>query len=152
MDLVESKKFYVDGLQGALGVAQVADSREYADELERYSQLITANPLPLEFYDDLVELMLAHSDNGSQARAWAHRVAVACCGKTHLYQDMGFQNRLSVSDIFHTHFPTLAQKNIGNAMRWKKFIYRQFCLTSGLPICPSASCSECPSRTECYAS
>ncbi len=147
MDIDQSKTFYVSKLQAMAGKRHsIPDT-----EVKRYSQLITANPLPLEFYDDLVELMLNHSDQSVQAKVWAHKIAIACCGKTHLYTDMGFEERQKVSSLFHTYFPTLAEKNIGNAMRWKKFLYRQFCLSSGLPICPSASCSECPSYSECYS-
>lgn len=146
MDLNESVSFYTQRLTQIVGVTVPS----WSDDVLRYSQLIVANPYPLEFYDDLTELMLSHSDNSQEAKIWAHKIAVGCCGKTHLYQDMGFNNRKPVSEIFHIYFPSLAEKNIGNAMRWKKFLYRQFCLSSGLPICPSASCSECPSYADCY--
>ena len=147
MDIQDLTTFYVTAIESIAGIYHT----ESLEEVERYSQLIASNPLPLEFYEDLTELMLSHSDSSEQAQIWAHKIAIACCGKTHLYMDMGFDSRQSISDIFHTYFPTLAAKNVGNAMRWKKFLYRQFCVTSGLPICPSASCSECPSYTECYS-
>ncbi|NRD75283.1 nitrogen fixation protein NifQ [Shewanella sp. VB17] len=120
-------------------------------EIHQFSQLIVINPRPLEFYEDLTELLIQYAtENDQQAKWWAHKIIIACCGKTHLYSDMGFKNRKMISALFRQHFPLLANKNIGNKMRWKKFIYRQFCLAEQLPLCPTASCSECPSKQECY--
>jgi hypothetical protein len=121
------------------------------DEIHQFSQLIVLNPGPLAFYEDLTELLMRDvAENDQEAKWWAHKIIIACCGKTHLYSDMGFKGRGIISALFRQHFPLLANKNIGNKMRWKKFIYRQFCLAEQLPLCPAASCSECPSRQECY--
>ncbi|MCL1126578.1 nitrogen fixation protein NifQ [Shewanella surugensis] len=123
------------------------------DEIERFSQLIVLNPGPLAFYDDLIELLTEHLSIHEKQMAlwWAHKMVIACCGRTHLYIDIGFEAREKMTILFNRYFPTLAKKNIDNKMRWKKFLYRQFCLAAQLPLCPTASCSECPSYQECYS-
>ena len=146
MDINQAKEFYISKFE-TISERKIFPSQE---EINRYSQLICRNPLYLEFYDDLLQLMIKFSDGSTQSKIWAHNISVACCGKTHLYLDMGFIQRSEVTNIFCEHFPLLAAKNINNAMRWKKFLYRQFCIDSNLPICPSASCSDCPSYNECY--
>ena len=120
-------------------------------EIHQFSQLMVLNPGPLAFYEDLTELLIQYVvENEPQAKWWAHKIVIACCGRTHLYCDIGFKNRKMISTLFKQYFPLLANKNVGNKMRWKKFIYRQFCLAEQLPLCPTASCSDCPSRQECY--
>lgn len=123
------------------------------DEIDQFSQLIVRNPGPLAFYDDLVELLTEYASSHEKQVAlwWAHKIVIACCGRTHLYIDMGFEERDKITFLFNRYFSTLAKKNIDNKMRWKKFIYRQFCISAQLPLCPTASCSECPSYQECYS-
>lgn len=149
MDTKEATDFYLNGLKQYNDSAILAE--HHLAETNLYSNLIVKNPLPLEFYEDLIELLIRHSNGSNEAKIWAHKIAIGCCGRTHLYLDLGFTERSKISQIFNTHFAALADKNEGNVMRWKKFIYRQFCLESGLPLCPTASCGECPTYTECYS-
>ncbi|WP_299007421.1 nitrogen fixation protein NifQ [uncultured Shewanella sp.] len=123
------------------------------NEIDRFSQLMVNNAGPLEFYEDLLALLTAHlsMQDKKQGLWWAHKIVIACCGRTHLYIDMGFEQRQSITALFTQYFPSFAIKNIDNKMRWKKFLYRQFCLAAQLPLCPTASCGECPSYQECYS-
>ncbi|WP_298773873.1 nitrogen fixation protein NifQ [uncultured Shewanella sp.] len=123
------------------------------NDIKRFSQLIVNNAGPLAFYDDLFALLTAHlsMQDKQQALWWAHKIVIACCGRTHLYIDMGFEERQGITALFNQYFPSFAIKNIDNKMRWKKFLYRQFCLAAQLPLCPTASCSQCSSYQECYS-
>ncbi|WP_299495814.1 nitrogen fixation protein NifQ [uncultured Shewanella sp.] len=123
------------------------------NDIAHFSQLMVNNPSPLAFYEDLMDLLQMHllMSDKQQALWWAHKIVIACCGRTHLYLDMGFKERQSITALFTQYFPSFASKNIDNKMRWKKFLYRQFCLVAQLPLCPTASCSQCPSYQECYS-
>lgn len=123
------------------------------NDIGHFSQLMVNNAGPLEFYDDLFTLLTEYVSPQEKQVAlwWAHKIVIACCGRTHLYIDMGFEQRESITALFTEYFPSFAVKNIDNKMRWKKFLYRQFCLVAQLPLCPTASCSQCPSYQECYS-
>ncbi|WP_366930755.1 nitrogen fixation protein NifQ [Marinospirillum sp.] len=36
-------------------------------------------------------------------------------------------------------------------MKWKKFLYRQLCMDSGITYCRSPSCEACSDYAECFA-
>ena len=146
MDKQQATAFYVQAFEKVCGInLPVCLQKEW-----RYIELIVHNSRPLAFYDDLMALLMRYCSASLDAKLWAHRVAISCCGKTHLYVDMGFSDRGYVSEIFHTYFPKLAKKNQNNTMRWKKFLYRQLCEELTLPVCPTASCDECPEHKACY--
>lgn len=148
MNKKEAEAFYIRAFEKTCGMKlPICLQKE-----RRYLELMVKDNRPLAFYEDLMELLLRHCYACFEAKLWAHRIAISCCGKTHLYLDMGFSNRRYVSQLFHLHFPKLAKKNINNAMRWKKFLYRQLCEELTLPICPVASCGECPDYSFCYTS
>jgi nitrogen fixation protein NifQ len=120
-------------------------------EINHFSELILNNPSPLMYYDDLHNLLIKNANkNEPLAKYIAHKIVIACCGKTHLYESLQFSNRKPVTELFEKYFSQLAIKNVNYAMRWKKFLYREYCLESSLPFCPTASCSECPSYSTCY--
>jgi nitrogen fixation protein NifQ len=86
-----------------------------------------------------------------QSEVWlAHIVAYSCCGRNHLWQDLGLANRGELSALMTVAFPTLAALNVGD-MKWKKFIYRHYCSKEGIYVCPAPSCSECADHAKCFA-
>ena len=77
------------------------------NDIDRFSQLMVNNAGPLEFYDDLLALLTAHlsMQHKQQGLWWAHKIVIACCGRTHLYIDMGFEQRHSITALFTRYFP-----------------------------------------------
>ncbi len=101
--------------------------------------------------DDLRELLLAYRANQHASEVWlADIVAHACGGRDHLWQDLGLAHRGELSSLMTLAFPALAALNAGD-MKWKKFIYRQYCSQEGIHVCPAPSCGDCAERTTCFA-
>lgn len=101
--------------------------------------------------DDLLQLLLEYRAGLRQSEVWlAHSVAYSCCGRNHLWQDLGLANRGELSTLMTVAFPTLAALNVGD-MKWKKFIYRHYCSREGIYVCPAPSCSECADHAKCFA-
>ncbi|QID19519.1 nitrogen fixation protein NifQ [Nitrogeniibacter mangrovi] len=102
-------------------------------------------------WDDLRKLMLDHRAGRHRAETWmADIVATACAGRDHLWQDLGLADRAELSTLLHHNFPALAGRNTGD-MKWKKFLYKQFCAAEGIYVCPAPSCSECADHAKCFA-
>ena len=101
--------------------------------------------------DDLLQLLLEYRAGVYASEAWlAHIVAYSCCGRNHLWQDLGLANRGELSLLMNTAFPALAALNVGD-MKWKKFIYRHYCAREGIYVCPAPSCGECSDYSKCFA-
>jgi nitrogen fixation protein NifQ len=101
--------------------------------------------------DDLLQLLLEYRAGLRASEVWlAHAVAYACCGRNHLWQDLGLENRHELTQLMNTAFPTLAVLNVGD-MKWKKFIYRHYCSREGIYVCPAPSCAECSDYSKCFA-
>jgi nitrogen fixation protein NifQ len=101
--------------------------------------------------DDLLQLLLEYRAGVRQSEVWlAHIVAYSCCGRNHLWQDLGLANRGELSTLMTVAFPALAALNVGD-MKWKKFIYRHYCSREGIYVCPAPSCSECADHAKCFA-
>lgn len=101
--------------------------------------------------DDLRDLLLAHRAGTRESEVWlADIVACACGGRDHLWQDLGLAHRGELSTLMALAFPTLAELNSGD-MKWKKFIYRQYCSRDGLDLCPAPSCGQCAEQAKCFA-
>lgn len=102
-------------------------------------------------FDDLVHLLLEHRAERDEPGAWiAYAVASAAMGESHLWEDMGLPSRQHLSDLLRKHFPALAIKNEGGAMKWKKFFYRQLCERAEVPICKSPHCADCCDYAICF--
>jgi len=100
---------------------------------------------------DLVHLLLEFRAGVSEAEIWlAHIVAYGCCGRNHLWQDLGLANRGELSSLMTVAFPALAALN-QNDMKWKKFIYRHYCAREGIYVCPTPSCGECADYGKCFS-
>jgi len=101
--------------------------------------------------DEVYKLLMSHRANDSESEVWmAKIVAAACQASDHLWQDMGLWSRKQLSDLLMRNFPDLASKNINN-MKWKKFIYKQLCITEGIYTCRAPSCEVCADYESCFA-
>jgi nitrogen fixation protein NifQ len=67
----------------------------------------------------------------------------------HLWQDLGFRNRGELSTLMQRHFAPLAARN-SKDMKWKKFLYRTICTSTGYSLCTAPSCSECDDFASCF--
>jgi nitrogen fixation protein NifQ len=102
--------------------------------------------------EDLLNLLLEYRAGLRESEFWlAHIVAYSCCGRNHLWQDLGLANRDELSFLMNTAFPALAALNTGD-MKWKKFIYRHYCAKEGIYVCPAPSCGQCADHAKCFSS
>lgn len=100
---------------------------------------------------DIVGLLLDYRAGRRQSEAWlALSIGRACAGGDHLWQDLGLANRGELSALMTGAFPALAALNTGD-MKWKKFLYRQYCARDGIYVCPAPSCGECADYAKCFA-
>lgn len=101
-------------------------------------------------WSDLQKLMLDHRARHQPSELLiASIVATACAGRDHLWQDLGLATRDELSRLMWINFPGLARANTGD-MKWKKFIYRQFCSNEGIYVCPAPSCGVCADYAKCF--
>lgn len=101
-------------------------------------------------FEDLQKLLLDHRAGARVSECWiADIVATACAGRDHLWQDLGLASRDELSRLMWSNFPELARANSGD-MKWKKFLYRQFCAREGIYLCPAPSCGECKDHAKCF--
>lgn len=101
-------------------------------------------------WDDLQKLLLDHRARKSRSELLiANVVATACAGCDHLWQDLGLASRDELSQLMWVNFPELARANCGD-MKWKKFLYRQFCSREGIYVCPAPSCGVCKDYAQCF--
>jgi len=101
-------------------------------------------------WSDLQKLLLDHRAGENDSELWiADIVATACAGRDHLWQDLGLADRGELSRLMWINFPELARANSGD-MKWKKFLYRQFCSREGIYVCPAPSCGECKEYAKCF--
>lgn len=103
--------------------------------------------------DDLRTLLLDHVDPAAgtfaERAAVAERVALACLGDNHLWQDLQFHSRAELTALMRRWFPALVAKNHAD-MKWKKFLYKQLCEREQLFICKAPSCAVCVDRPVCF--
>lgn len=100
---------------------------------------------------DLLQLLLEYRAGLRDSEVWlAHIVAYSCCGRNHLWQDLGLAHRVELSTLMTAAFPSLAALNTGD-MKWKKFIYRHYCSRDGIYVCPAPSCGQCADHGKCFA-
>jgi nitrogen fixation protein NifQ len=101
-------------------------------------------------WEDIQKLLLDHRTGQSPSELLvANIVATACAGRDHLWQDLGLVDRSELTRLMSDNFPELARANSGD-MKWKKFIYRQFCSREGIYVCPAPSCGVCKDYAQCF--
>ncbi len=145
---------------------------DFALNKETFNQLLTMHfpglaqtsfNRPLRIYDsqrddereDVLRLLLSYRTTTTSAEfesaSWmANIIAMACQGQDHLWQDLGLWSREQLSKLMENNFPRLAAKNVKN-MKWKKFIYKQLCITEGIYTCRAPSCEVCADYDNCFA-
>lgn len=106
--------------------------------------------LDLPEAEELQRLLRDHLAPGLSSAGWmADILTAACVGADHLWQDLGFTSRAELSQLMQVNFPELAALNSGD-MKWKKFLYRQFCSREGIYVCPAPSCGVCKDFAQCF--
>ena len=101
-------------------------------------------------FEELQKLLLDHRAGERDSELLvADIVTTACIGMDHLWQDLGFASRDELSKLIWVNFPALARANTGD-MKWKKFLYRQFCAREGIYVCPAPSCGVCADHAKCF--
>lgn len=100
--------------------------------------------------EEVMNLLRQHRAGLSDTEEWiAEIVTTACQGQDHLWQDMGLWSRKDLSSLMALNFPSLAIKN-NKDMKWKKFIYKQLCITEGIYTCRAPSCEVCADYDDCF--
>jgi len=100
--------------------------------------------------NEVLQLMLGHRAGKSDDEIWmAEIVTAACQANDHLWQDLGLGSRKDLSLLMDLNFPSLAAKN-DKDMKWKKFIYKQLCITEGIYTCRAPSCEVCTDYAVCF--
>ncbi len=111
---------------------------------------ISNTPEKIPEWADLQKLLLDHRAREFRSELlMANIVASACAGRDHLWQDLGFASRDELTRLMWINFPGLARANTGD-MKWKKFLYRQFCSSEGIYVCPAPSCGVCKDYAKCF--
>lgn len=101
--------------------------------------------------EDIEHLLLDYRSGQRDSEVWLARiVACGCTGRDHLWQDLGLANRTELSLLMSVGFQPLAALNTGD-MKWKKFIYRQYCARDGIYVCPAPSCGVCVDYPKCFS-
>ncbi len=96
------------------------------------------------------ELLLRNRAEGSPlAAALASIVARRAMEANHLWEDLGLNDRSTLTHLMGRHFPALASQNTNN-MRWKRFLYRRLCEEEGVMHCTSPTCSSCADVDKCF--
>ena len=110
-------------------------------------------PDRMDEVQDLMALLLDHGDPAAgphgQLHAVAERVALACLGDRHLWQDLHFGSRAELSALMARWFPALVARN-RHDMKWKKFLYKQLCEREEIFVCKSPSCAACSDFAKCF--
>jgi nitrogen fixation protein NifQ len=134
-----------------LGLGKAAHAhliREYFPGLDCHGPQRSIEAIPE--WSDLQNLMLDHRACKHPTELLvANIIATACAGRDHLWQDIGLANRDELSRLMWVNFPALARANTGD-MKWKKFLYRQFCSREGIYVCPAPSCGVCKDYATCF--
>lgn len=137
-----------------LGLGRIA----FAAMLARFFPGHTAAGAPrviqrIPEWNDLCQLLIDHrAGRDEDVEFWLARiVATGCAGANHLWEDLGLASRDELSALMRLAFPALAAAN-DRDMKWKKFLYRQYCARDGIYVCPAPSCGVCKDFTACFGS
>ncbi|MBV1788513.1 nitrogen fixation protein NifQ [Marinobacterium sp. D7] len=76
-------------------------------------------------------------------------VATGCLGGEHLWRDLGFPDRASLSELMQSAYPGLKALN-DRDMKWKRFFYKQLCERGGGYVCRAPSCDQCSAYSDCF--
>lgn len=97
----------------------------------------------IEMEKAVVELLQTYAKNRYSKYVIAPHVAAMSLKKNHLYEDMGFKNRVQMGKYMKCHFPKLSEMKPLDKL-WKKFIY-----DSIGKVAPA--CATCKDQSNCFA-
>jgi len=92
---------------------------------------------------EVMEFLQAYAKNRYSKYVIAPHIAAMSLKENHLYQDLGFKNRVQMGRYMKCHFPVLAEIKPLDKL-WKKFIY-----DSIGRIAPA--CFTCKDQSNCFA-
>lgn len=92
---------------------------------------------------EVLEFLQKYAKNRYSKYVIAPHLAAMSIKENHLYQDMGFKNRVQMGKYMKCHFPELAQLKPLDKL-WKKFIY-----DSIGRVAPA--CFTCKDQSNCFA-
>lgn len=96
------------------------------------------------------ELLLDHVAQDTPLGGWlASIIARRAMEGSHLWEDLGFPDRATLTAVMERHFGTLAARNT-NGMRWKRLFFRLLCEEEGLNHCTSPTCCTCSDVERCF--
>jgi len=100
--------------------------------------------------DELTQLLSSFCAGKTKSESWMTEMLVnACQGQDHLWQDLGLWSRKDLTLLMQQNFPSLAARN-DKDMKWKKFLYKQLCITEGIYTCRAPSCEVCADYQVCF--
>lgn len=104
---------------------------------------IAVNTTPLDVLEEKVtNLLKYHAKDEYSKNTIAPHVAKASLMPKHLYQDLGFKNRIEMGKYMKEHFPSLAKQKPNDKL-WKKYIYDII-----NEVAPA--CATCPTQSNCF--
>lgn len=95
-----------------------------------------------KMYEDVKDLLASHAINPYARYVLASHVAYVSLEMHHLYEDLGFANRVQMGEFMMQYFPTLACQKPKEKL-WKKFLY-----DSIGAVAPA--CHDCDSMANCF--
>jgi len=99
---------------------------------------------------DLRRLLMENRSGRTASEIWMVEIVIAgCLGSDHLWQDLGLWCRADLSRLMLENFEPLARRNHKD-MKWKRFLYKQLCLTEGIYTCRAPSCELCVDYAQCF--
>ncbi|MFC3395554.1 nitrogen fixation protein NifQ [Brenneria rubrifaciens] len=118
--------------------------------LEQQDALLSALLRPRwQECEQLANWLVQYMDEEAAPMHWL--IASASMSFNHLWQDLGLASREELRELITVCFTPLVEMNAQN-MRWKKFFYRQVCLSrEGELTCRSPSCEGCSEIEVCFA-
>jgi len=97
----------------------------------------------LKMERDVTVFLQSYAKNRYSKYVIAPHIAAMSLKENHLYQDMGFNNRVQMGKYMKCHFPDLAALKPADKL-WKKFIYDSVGLVA-------PACFTCKDQTNCFA-
>jgi len=95
-----------------------------------------------EMYEAVKNLLASHAIDAHAKNILAPRVALTSLMMNHLYQDLGFKNRVEMGKFMMEYFPSLAKQKPKEKL-WKKYLYE--CIDAIAP-----ACAECDDQESCF--
>lgn len=93
-------------------------------------------------YEKVKQLLESYSRDENSHDVMAPLVAEKSLEMNHLYEDMGFANRVEMGRFMKEHFPLLAEKKPQDKL-WKKYIY-------DLVDEVAPACATCDDQATCF--